>query len=158
MITGRKADTIVTGGENVAPVEVEDVLLTHPDVADAAVFARPDAEWGEAVVASVVLRDGATVAAEELRAFCAQRLAGFKVPKAFEFVVGAAAQPDREAAAPRACLGRLAVAADRRKRPTQRSVSPGLGQIRRWAPKRTQAGSRENEWAVFREGATDHTT
>ena len=88
VITGRKADTIVTGGENVAPVEVEDVLLTHPDVADAAVFARPDAEWGEAVVASVVLRDGATVAAEELRAFCAQRLAGFKVPKAFEFVSG----------------------------------------------------------------------
>ncbi len=88
VITGRKADTIVTGGENVAPVEVEDVLLTHPDVADAAVFARPDLEWGEAVVASVVLRDGATVAAEELRAFCAHRLAGFKVPKAFEFVSG----------------------------------------------------------------------
>ena len=88
VITGRKADTIVTGGENVAPVEVEDVLLTHPDVADAAVFARPDAEWGEAVVASVVLRDGAAVAADELRAFCAQRLAGFKVPKAFEFVPG----------------------------------------------------------------------
>jgi O-succinylbenzoic acid--CoA ligase len=88
VITGRKADTIVTGGENVAPVEVEDVLLTHPAVADAGVFARPDAEWGEAVVASVVLRDGATVAAEDLRTFCAQRLAGFKVPKAFEFVSG----------------------------------------------------------------------
>jgi o-succinylbenzoate---CoA ligase len=88
VITGRKADTIVTGGENVAPVEVEDVLLTHPDVADAGVFPRPDAEWGEAVVASVVLHEGATVGAEELRAFCVQRLAGFKVPKAFEFVSG----------------------------------------------------------------------
>jgi o-succinylbenzoate---CoA ligase len=88
VITGRKADTIVTGGENVAPVEVEDVLLTHPAVADAAVFARPDAEWGEAVVASVVLRDGCDVEPEKLRAFCAQRLAGFKVPKAFEFVSG----------------------------------------------------------------------
>jgi O-succinylbenzoic acid--CoA ligase len=86
VITGRKADTIVTGGENVAPVEVEDVLLTHPGVADAAVFARADAEWGEAVVASVVLYEGATVGPDELRAFCAQRLAGFKVPKAFEFV------------------------------------------------------------------------
>jgi O-succinylbenzoic acid--CoA ligase len=86
VITGRKADTIVTGGENVAPVEVEDVLLTHPAVSDAAVFARPDLEWGEAVVASVVLREGGTVAPEELRAFCAARLAGFKVPKAFEFV------------------------------------------------------------------------
>ncbi|MGZ4186502.1 MAG: AMP-binding protein [Solirubrobacteraceae bacterium] len=88
VITGRKADTIVTGGENVAPVEVEDVLLTHPDVADAGVFPRPDAEWGEAVVASVVLHEGATVGPEELRAFCAERLAGFKVPKAFEFVSG----------------------------------------------------------------------
>ena len=88
VITGRKADTIVTGGENVAPVEVEDVLLLHPDVADAGVFARPDAEWGEAVVASVVVREGATVGPEELRAFCSQRLAGYKVPKAFEFVSG----------------------------------------------------------------------
>jgi o-succinylbenzoate---CoA ligase len=88
VITGRKADTIVTGGENVAPVEVEDVLLTHPAVADAAVFARSDAEWGEAVVASVVLREGGIAAPEELRAFCAERLAGFKVPKAFEFVPG----------------------------------------------------------------------
>jgi O-succinylbenzoic acid--CoA ligase len=88
VITGRKADTIVSGGENVAPVEVEDVLLTHPAVADAAVFARPDAEWGEAVVASVVLREGADAGPEELRAFCAERLAGFKVPKAFEFVPG----------------------------------------------------------------------
>ena len=104
VITGRKADTIVTGGENVAPLEVEDVLLTHPGVADAAVFARADAEWGEAVVASVVLRDGATVGPEELRAFCAQRLAGFKVPKAFEFVPAAAAEPDGEAAAARAGL------------------------------------------------------
>jgi O-succinylbenzoic acid--CoA ligase len=88
VITGRKADTIVTGGENVAPAEVEDVLMGHPDVADAGVFARPDVEWGEAVVASVVLHDGATVGPEELRAFCAGRLAGFKVPKAFEFVSG----------------------------------------------------------------------
>ncbi|HEY1511991.1 MAG TPA: AMP-binding protein [Solirubrobacteraceae bacterium] len=87
VITGRKADTIVTGGENVAPAEVEDVLLTHPDVADAGVFAREDPEWGEAVIASVVLRSaGGRVEADELRAFCAARLAGFKVPKAFEFV------------------------------------------------------------------------
>ena len=60
-IVGRKADTIVTGGENVAPAEVEAVLLEHPSVADAAVFARPDPEWGEAVIAAVVPRDGEPV-------------------------------------------------------------------------------------------------
>ena len=84
-IIGRKADTIVTGGENVAPVEVEAVLLEHPAVADAAVFGRPDPEWGEAVVASVVLRAGQAAGSEELRAHCAERLASFKVPKAFQF-------------------------------------------------------------------------
>ena len=85
VITGRKADTIVTGGENVAPIEVEDVLLSHPAVADAAVHGREDAEWGEAVVASIVVADGLAVSADELRAHCAAWLAGFKVPKRFEF-------------------------------------------------------------------------
>jgi o-succinylbenzoate---CoA ligase len=84
-VVGRKADTIVTGGENVAPTEVEAVLLQHPAVRDAAVHGRSNEEWGEAVVATVVARDGVDVAPEELRAFCAQRLAGFKVPKAIEF-------------------------------------------------------------------------
>ena len=84
-ITGRKADTIVSGGENVAPVEVESVLLEHPAVADAAVQARADPDWGEVVVATVVLRDGAVLDADELRAFCAARLARFKVPKAVAF-------------------------------------------------------------------------
>jgi O-succinylbenzoic acid--CoA ligase len=84
-IIGREADTIVTGGENVAPAEVEATLLEHPAVADAAVHRRADPEWGEAVVATVVLRDGATAGPEELRAHCAARLAGFKVPKAVQF-------------------------------------------------------------------------
>jgi O-succinylbenzoic acid--CoA ligase len=84
-LSGRLADTIVTGGENVAPVEVEAVLLEHPAVADAAVHGRPDEEWGEAVVATVVARNGFTAGPEELRAFCAARLAPFKVPKAVEF-------------------------------------------------------------------------
>ncbi|MGZ4168256.1 MAG: AMP-binding protein [Solirubrobacteraceae bacterium] len=88
MIAGRKADTIVTGGENVAPVEVESVLLEHPGVLDAAVFGRADPEWGEAIVAQVVLADGADVATEALRAHCAARLAPFKVPKRFEPVAG----------------------------------------------------------------------
>jgi O-succinylbenzoic acid--CoA ligase len=86
-IIGRKSDTIVTGGENVAPAEVEALLLEHPDVADAAVHARTDPEWGEAVIATVVLRDGARVQPGELREFCAGRVARFKVPKAFEFAL-----------------------------------------------------------------------
>jgi len=84
-IIGRKSDTIVTGGENVAPAEVEAVLLEHPDVADAAVHPRTDPEWGEAVIATIVLRGGAKPRPEELREFCAGRVARFKVPKAIEF-------------------------------------------------------------------------
>jgi O-succinylbenzoic acid--CoA ligase len=83
VITGRKSDTIVTGGENVAPTEVEGVLLEHPAVRDAAVHARPDPEWGERVVATVVVRNG--VAAGVLQAHCAARLAAFKVPKEIRF-------------------------------------------------------------------------
>jgi o-succinylbenzoate---CoA ligase len=85
VVTGRKADTIVTGGENVAPAEVEAVLLAHPAVADAGVHGRPDARWGEAVVATVVLHDGASAEAEELRAHVASQLAGYKVPKRIDF-------------------------------------------------------------------------
>jgi O-succinylbenzoic acid--CoA ligase len=97
VIVGRKADTIVSGGENVAPAEVEAALLEHPLVLDAAVLGRPDPEWGEAVVAQVVLADGAGVDSDELRAHCAARLAPFKVPKAFEPV----------AAVPRGVTGKL---------------------------------------------------
>jgi O-succinylbenzoic acid--CoA ligase len=81
-IVGRKSDTIVTGGENVAPAEVEAALLAHPAVADAGVFGRPDPEWGEAVTASVVLRGPADP--QELRDWVASRLARFKVPKSVE--------------------------------------------------------------------------
>jgi O-succinylbenzoic acid--CoA ligase len=84
-IIGRKADTIVSGGENVAPAEVEAVLLSHPAVADAGVFARADAEWGEAIVARIVLRDGVRAEPHELRAHCAAHLARFKVPKTIEY-------------------------------------------------------------------------
>jgi O-succinylbenzoic acid--CoA ligase len=80
-VAGRKSETIVTGGENVAPAEVEAVLLAHPAVLEAAVHAREDAEWGEAVVATVVLRHGVVASAEELQRHCATRLASFKVPK-----------------------------------------------------------------------------
>jgi O-succinylbenzoic acid--CoA ligase len=85
-VTGRRAETIVTGGENVAPTEVEAVLEAHPAVAEALVEGRPDPQWGESIAARVVLRPGAAVAEAELREFCVSRLASFKVPKAFEFV------------------------------------------------------------------------
>jgi O-succinylbenzoic acid--CoA ligase len=80
-VTGRKSDTIVSGGENVAPTEVEAVLEAHPAVLEAAVVARPDPQWGEAVTAIVVLRPGAELAHEPLRAHCAASLAPYKVPK-----------------------------------------------------------------------------
>jgi O-succinylbenzoic acid--CoA ligase len=83
-VLGRRSDTIVTGGENVAPAEVEAVLLEHPAIADVAVHARPDTDWGERVVATVVMRDGAEASAEELQHHCAERLASFKVPKSVE--------------------------------------------------------------------------
>ena len=82
VVTGRKADTIVSGGENVVPAEVEAVLLEHPAVAEAGVFARPHPEWGEAVTARVVLRSEATEV--ELREWLGERLARFKVPKTIE--------------------------------------------------------------------------
>jgi O-succinylbenzoic acid--CoA ligase len=86
-IVGRKADTIVTGGENVAPAEVEAILEAHPDVLEAAVLARPDVEWGEAIVALVRLRPGAAADLDGVRTHAAARLARFKVPKELVAVV-----------------------------------------------------------------------
>jgi o-succinylbenzoate---CoA ligase len=86
IVTGRKGEIIITGGENVAPAEVEGVLLEHPDVAEAAVFARPHPLWGEAVAALVVARADARPEVSELRAHCLRKLAPFKVPKSFELV------------------------------------------------------------------------
>ena len=85
-LTDRIKDMIVTGGENVYPVEVEEALAQHAAVADVAVIGVPDAHWGEAVWALVIRRDGAPLAGEELIAFARERLAGYKVPRAVEFV------------------------------------------------------------------------
>jgi len=84
-VTDRLGDVIVTGGENVLPAEVEEVLLRHPDVADAAAVGRTDSEWQEAVTAVVVLHGDARCSAEDLRRHCEAELAGFKVPKQIEF-------------------------------------------------------------------------
>lgn len=85
-VLDRRTDLIVSGGENVYPAEVEAVLHAHPAVREAGVVGRPDAEWGQVPVAFVVLRAGAQVAAEELQAFCVQRLAKYKVPRDIRFV------------------------------------------------------------------------
>ena len=85
MVTGRAGDTIMTGGENVAPAEVEAVLASHPAVAEAGVHGVPDPTWGERIVATVVLRAGATATIDELRGYCGVRLAGYKVPKVVRF-------------------------------------------------------------------------
>jgi O-succinylbenzoic acid--CoA ligase len=83
-VEDRIDDMIVSGGENVVPAEVEQVLLRHPAVADAAVVGREDPEWQQAVTAVVVLADGAETTPDELRRHCAEELAGFKVPKRVE--------------------------------------------------------------------------
>jgi acyl-CoA synthetase (AMP-forming)/AMP-acid ligase II len=84
-LVDRKADMIVTGGENVYPKEVEDILYQHPAVAMAAVVSAPDVKWGERVQAAVVLKPDQTAAQDELITYCKERLAGYKCPKAIEF-------------------------------------------------------------------------
>jgi fatty-acyl-CoA synthase len=85
-IRDRLKDVIISGGENISSVEVEGVLLRHPAVQEAAVVGLPDAKWGEAPHAFVVLRPGAEVTAEGLRAFTRDRLAHFKVPHSVTFL------------------------------------------------------------------------
>ena len=78
-------DIIISGGENISSIEVEDALYKHPAVAAAAVVAAPDPKWGEVPCAFVELREGAAVTEEELVQHCRRLLAGFKVPKRFIF-------------------------------------------------------------------------
>lgn len=85
-IYDRKRDMIITGGENVYPAEVENVLYSHPAIADVAVIGVPDQHWGEAVKAVTVLKPGASLTAEELIAHARGQLAGFKIPKSVDFV------------------------------------------------------------------------
>jgi acyl-CoA synthetase (AMP-forming)/AMP-acid ligase II len=85
-ITDRKKDMIITGGFNVYPSEVEQVIWSHPAVQDCAVIGVPDAQWGEAVKAVVELNAGQQVGADELIALCKDRLGSVKAPKSVEFV------------------------------------------------------------------------
>ncbi len=85
-VEDRLGDVIVSGGENVLPAEIEEVLMRHPSVADAAAVGRADKEWQEAIAAVVVLEPGAQATPGELRDHCAEHLARFKVPKRYEFI------------------------------------------------------------------------
>ncbi len=84
-IEGRVDDTIIRGGENIAPAEIEEILHTHPAVAEACVVGTPDDEWGQRIVAVVVLREGATVDPEELRDLVRAELRGSKTPEQIVF-------------------------------------------------------------------------
>jgi long-chain acyl-CoA synthetase len=77
---------IVSGGENVYPVEVEDALAQHPDVADVAVIGVPDERWGETVKALIVPRPGTRPAPDDILDFARERLAGYKLPRSVELV------------------------------------------------------------------------
>ncbi len=84
-ILDRKKDVIISGGENVSSIEVEDALFSHPDVNEVAVIGVPDEKWGELVMALVVTTPGSPLTAEELIAYCKIKLAGYKCPKRIEF-------------------------------------------------------------------------
>jgi long-chain acyl-CoA synthetase len=85
-VLDRSKEMVITGGNNVYPREVEEVLLTHPAVQECAVIGVPDAYWGESVHAVVVLRPGTIATADELRAHCASSLASYKKPRTLEFL------------------------------------------------------------------------
>jgi fatty-acyl-CoA synthase len=84
-IKDRSKDIIISGGENISSIEVEDVLYRHPSVMVAAVVAWPDPKWGETPCAFIELKKGATATAADIIAFCKEHLAGFKVPRRVEF-------------------------------------------------------------------------
>ena len=81
----RKKDVIITGGENVSSIEVEDVLFSHPAVAEVAVIGVPSEKWGETIKALVVLAEGESATEAELIAWCKDKAAGYKAPTSVEF-------------------------------------------------------------------------
>ncbi|WP_310963831.1 AMP-binding protein [Nocardioides terrisoli] len=84
-IQDRKKDVIITGGENVSSIEVEDVIFSHPDVAEVAVIGVPDEKWGETIKALVVKTPGSALTEDELIKYCKSKVAGYKAPTSVEF-------------------------------------------------------------------------
>ena len=85
-VTGRIKELIIKGGENIAPREIDEVLLRHPSVRDAAATGMPDMHYGQEILACIVLREGCTADEAALRAFCIEHLGRYKSPKVFHFV------------------------------------------------------------------------
>ncbi|MCM3662956.1 long-chain fatty acid--CoA ligase [Mesobacillus subterraneus] len=85
-IVGRKKEMIITGGENVYPLEIEHWLYSHPSIQEAAVIGVPDEKWGEVVTAYVVLEEGLSLSEDDAKAYCRQKLGGYKVPKQIYFI------------------------------------------------------------------------
>jgi acyl-CoA synthetase (AMP-forming)/AMP-acid ligase II len=85
-VVDRIKDMVISGGENIYPAEIEGALFTHPGIEDAAVVGIPDAQWGESLLAFVVPRAGHSPSPAEIEAFLRERLAGYKVPRRYEFV------------------------------------------------------------------------
>jgi len=98
-LVDRKSNMIISGGENIYPSEVESVLAAHPAVQDVAVVGLPDAKWGEAVHAVIVLRPGQSADAQVMEDWCRERMAGFKRPRGYRFVA--------EAEIPRTATGKI---------------------------------------------------
>jgi fatty-acyl-CoA synthase len=85
-ITGRAKDMIIRGGENVYPREIEEFLYTHPEISDVQVYGVPDEKYGEKVAAAVKLREGSELTAEDIKDYCSENIAYFKVPEYVDFV------------------------------------------------------------------------
>jgi fatty-acyl-CoA synthase len=85
-VVGRIKDMIIRGGENVYPREVEEFLYTHPDIADVQMIGVPDERYGEELMAWIVVRPGTELTAEDVRDFCRERIAHFKIPRYVKFV------------------------------------------------------------------------
>jgi fatty-acyl-CoA synthase len=85
-ITGRAKDMIIRGGENIYPREIEEFLYTHPEISDVQIYGVPDKKYGERVAAAIILKPDASITEEEIREYCRESIASYKVPEYVDFV------------------------------------------------------------------------
>ena len=85
-VIDRKKDMIISGGENIYPKEIEEVLYTHPDILEAAIVGIPDPNWGESVKAFVVMKPGKQLTEEDVIQYCQQHISSYKKPRIVEFI------------------------------------------------------------------------